>query len=162
MRPQDIVVILKILYLNDWTQTYLARSLHLSQSEISESIARSTYSKLIYDNGRMINRMAFSDFIFYGLPYAFPQQPGIIQRGVPTAHSAEPLVNEIQSNELYVWPYYKGEARGQSILPLYPKVVMAVQEDENLYRNLALIDAIRVGKVRERKRAMEILEAWLR
>lgn len=37
----------------------------------------------------------------------------------------------------------KGTQRGQSIVPLYPSVVEAVQNDEKLYEMLAMVDAIR-------------------
>jgi hypothetical protein len=94
----------------------------------------------------------------YGVPYIFPQQPGIETRGIPTAHSAEPLAQLISSNENYVWPYYKGNVKGKSILPFYPTVVQAVEQDAVLYEYLALIDAVRVGRARERNLALELLK----
>jgi hypothetical protein len=164
MRPQDVVVLLKLVQVKDptWTQTSLARDLFMSQSEISESIRRSSYARLVFDKGQMVKRQALLDFIKYGLPYAFPQQPGMVQRGFPTAHSAPPLSEEILSDEKYVWPSAKGTARGHSILPLYASVVQVVQTDTSLYELLALVDAVRVGRARERNLAMEILEDRLR
>lgn len=163
MRPQDVVVLLKINLevVDTWTQTYLAQSLCLSQSEISESIARSTYARLLFDKGRKIQRQALMDFIQYGLAYAFPQQPGVVQRGIATAHSAPPLNGEIMSDEKYVWPSAKGNERGHSIQPLYPAVVQAVQADSQLYELLALIDAVRVGRARERNLALDLLKKKL-
>jgi hypothetical protein len=160
MRPQDIVVLLKLVQTNDpsWTQTSLARELFMSQSEISESIKRSTYARLVVDKGRLVQRQALVDFIKSGLPYAFPQQPGRVQRGFPTAHCAPPLSEEILSDEKYVWPSAKGTARGHSILPLYPSVVEAIQSDRVLYEVLALVDAVRVGRARERNIAMDMLK----
>lgn len=84
----------------------------------------------------------------------FPQQPGAVVRGVPTAHSAPPLSLSIQSTEHYVWPSGKGTLRGQSIIPLYPSVVDAVQNDQKLYELLAMVDAIRVGRAREKELAI--------
>jgi hypothetical protein len=163
MRPQDIVVVLKLILEqnNSWNQTSLARDLHLSQSEISESIARSSYARLVFDKGRMVQRQAIIDFIQYGLPFVFPQQPGNVQRGFPTAHSALPLSEEIVGEEKYVWPSIKGTARGQSILPLYPSVVQVIQSDTLLYELLALIDAVRVGRARERSLAMDMIKSRL-
>ena len=88
----------------------------------------------------------------------FPQQPGAVVRGIPTAHSAPPLNKIIQSTEHYVWPSAKGTLRGQSIVPLYPSVVEAVQKDKELHELLALVDAIRVGKARERELAINELQ----
>ena len=163
MRPQDVVILLKIRLeaSRSWTQSSLAQSLYMSQSEISESLTRSTYARLLFDNGRKIQNQALVDFIQYGLPYAFPQRPGVVQRGIPTAHSAPPLNAEIVSEENYVWPSSKGSIRGHSLLPLYPSVVQAVQSDPMLYEQLALIDAVRVGRSRERTLALQILREKL-
>lgn len=163
MRPQDVVVLLKLVQVQDssWTQLSLSRELFMSQSEISSSIARSSYARLIFDKGRMVQRQALVDFIQYGLAYVFPQQPGMVQRGFPTAHSAAPLSEDIVSDEKYVWPSVKGTARGHSILPLYPSVVQLIQSDPQLYELLALVDAVRVGRARERNLAMDILKSRL-
>jgi hypothetical protein len=56
------------------------------------------------------------------------------------------------SDENYVWPSADGKVKGQAIVPLYPNQVMAAMNDERLYDKLALVDAIRVGKVREQKK----------
>ena len=153
MKPQDLVILLKIISLNstDWQQKPLAESLNMSQSEISESIARSKYSGLIDISSKKVNRLALMDFIIYGLAYVFPQKPGALVRGIPTAHSAPPLNQMIQSSELYVWPTAKGKARGQCILPLYPSVVDSVEKNQDFYQLLCLADAIRVGRAREKE-----------
>jgi hypothetical protein len=159
LRPQDLVVLLKLLIeeAGSWNQISLAKSLFLSQSEISESLKRSTYARLIQGKGKEVARQPFMDLLQYGVPYMFPQQPGAEVRGIPTAHSAEPLVHLISSSEKYVWPYAKGHVRGQSILPFYPSVIQAVELDAQLYEYLALIDAVRVGRARERNAALELL-----
>jgi hypothetical protein len=120
MRPQDILVLLKLCLLKEdhWTQTDLAQALYMSQSEISASLRRSTYARLLYDRGRKVQRPLLIGLIQHGLPYVFPQQPGAVQRGFPTAHSAAPLREQIISEETYVWPSAKGKVRGHSIQPL--------------------------------------------
>ncbi len=67
-------------------------------------------------------RKALLEFLEHGVRFAFPQRPGPMVRGVRTAHAAPPLTDQIHSNEAYVWPYAKGDVRGQSILPLYPTI----------------------------------------
>jgi hypothetical protein len=160
MKPQDVVILLKIIAGNSehWQQQPLADALKMSQSEVSQSVARSKYTGLLEGSGKKVMRLAFMDFLQYGLAYVFPQKPGPIVRGVPTAHSAPPLNNIIQSNELFVWPSAKGKARGQSIVPLYPSVVEAVEHDETLYQLLALADALRVGRARERELSIDELK----
>ena len=61
--------------------------------------------------------------------------------------------------ESFVWPTGKGKSRGQSIVPLYPSVVEAVLKDEKLYELLALVDAIRVGRAREKEIAINELKS---
>jgi len=160
MRPQDIVVLLKIISLNEnsWSQLVLADELFMSQSEISQCLSRSKYAGLLQFDGKKVNKQSLMDFLQYGIKYVFPQQPGAIARGVPTAHSAPPLDAIIQSEEKYVWPSGKGSARGQSIIPLYPTVVDAVKLDSLLHELLALVDALRVGRARERELAIQELK----
>ena len=160
MSPLDAVVLLKIISLGDqpWTQMTLADTLFMSQSEISKSFARSKYAGLLDSSGKNVRRMALMEFLQYGISYVYPQQPGAMVRGVPTAHSAAPLSEVIQSTEPYVWPSGKGTLRGQSIIPLYPTVVDAVKIDSKLHELLALVDALRVGKAREKELAIAELK----
>ena len=163
MSPCDIVILLKIVsYGNQqWYQKPLAEALGISQSEVSKSINRSKYAGLLTPNGKTVMKMALKEFLQYGLRYVFPQKPGPVVRGVPTSHSASPLKEEIQSTEAYVWPYGKGTVRGHSIVPLYPSVPEAALKDEKLHELLALVDALRVGRARERNLAIAALKKRL-
>lgn len=160
MSPQDIVVLLKITtYGNSaWFQDQLAKTLHISQSEISKSLMRSKFAGLIDTSGKIVFKMALLEFLQYGIKYVFPERPGALVRGIPTAHSAMPLSQIIVSEEHYVWPSGKGKLRGQAVRPLYPSVVDAVQNDEKLHELLALVDALRVGRAREKEIAVKELK----
>lgn len=161
MRPHDVVVLLKILSLdNGWLNKDLSIGLNISQSEISESLNRSALAGLISPDKKKVFKSVLLKFIEYGLGYVFPAEPGAIGRGIPTAHSAPVLKNEIVSQENYVWPYASGDVRGQVITPLYPNQVKAVLQDDKLYDMLALIDSIRVGKVREKDKALNLLKKY--
>jgi len=50
---------------------------------------------------------------------------------------------------MYVWPDLHNKERGLAIEPLYSNQVKACKKDDKLYKLLALIDVIRVGRVRE-------------
>jgi DNA-binding transcriptional MocR family regulator len=160
LKSQDIVILLKIIAMGkkDWFHHTLAQELGMSQSEVTQSLNRSKYAGLIDNERKKVNRIAFSEFILHGLSYAFPQQPGALVRGVLTAHAAEPLNQLIHSSEKYVWPYAKGTDRGQAIEPMYNTAVEASLKDHDLYELLTLVDAIRVGKVREKELAKKELE----
>jgi hypothetical protein len=160
LKPQDVLILLKIISLGDkeWLQDTLSEALGMSQSEISQSLNRSKYAGLLDESRKKVNRIAFTEFILHGLLYVFPQQPGAIVRGILTAHSAAPLNQIIVATEKYVWPYARGTERGQSIVPLYPTVPESALKDSVLYELLALVDAIRVGRVREKELAKKELE----
>ncbi|OAD90274.1 hypothetical protein A7A78_06925 [Aequorivita soesokkakensis] len=153
LKPQDVVILLKIIALGSelWYHHTLAEDLGISQSEVSQSLNRSKYAGLIDNAKKKVNKLAFIDFLLHGVAYVFPQQPGALVRGVLTAHSAAPLNQIIISNDKYVWPYAKGNERGQAIEPLYNTVVEASIRDKELYELLTMVDAIRVGRTREKE-----------
>lgn len=162
MRPQDVPILLKILSCAargvHWQMKDLAGGLGISPSEVSESLNRSHLAGLIDLKKAKVNRYALLEFLQKGISYVFPQQPGPIVRGVKTAHSAPPLNKKISSEDSYVWPYSEGDAKGQAIEPLYPTLVKAALDDPYLYQALALIDALRVGRAREKELAARELE----
>ncbi len=163
MRPHDIVVLLKIAAKKDtpWLMKDLSIELGISASEISESLNRSSIGGLIAKDKKRLMKTALLDFLEHGLRYVYPQRPGAIVRGVPTAHAAEPLVGEIISDRPYVWPYGEGTVRGESIEPLHPKVPEACLKDAVFYEYLALCDALRIGRARERNMAIKELKKRL-
>lgn len=163
MRPHDVVVLMKIASKNHhpWMMKDLAQELGISASEVSESLNRSAFAGLISGDKKSIMKMALLEFLEFGFKHVYPQQPGALVRGIPTAYSALPLSNQIQSQEAVVWPYAEGTARGQAIEPLHPNVPKACLQDSALYELLALIDALRIGRVREKKLAMDELKLRL-
>lgn len=164
MRPQDIVVLLKIIELkyDNWRYADLAFSLHISASEITETLNRCKIAGLIDVKKRKVHINSFKEFLIYGLKYVFPAKPGAIVRGIPTAHSASPISEYISTGvDVYVWPFAKGNKRGQAIEPLYKTIPAIVQEDKLFYELLVIIDTIRVGRAREIKIAIEELEKRL-
>ena len=160
MRPLDVVVLMKIIALSheNWQYRDLSASLHISISEISESLNRSVIAGLLDSSKRKVKRLALMEFIQYGLHYVFPQLPGPVVRGMETAHSHPFYRQHFSSNLPYVWPSPNGNARGQAIEPLHKGVVEAATQDQVLYKLLASIDIVRVGKVREIKLALEELK----
>lgn len=163
MRPQDIAVLLKIIASGDtnWQNKDLSWALNLSASEISESLNRSQIAGLIDGKKKKVSRQSMMEFLEHGLRYVFPAASGSLMRGIPTAHAHPFMSHLFPSEEPYVWPDPEGEVRGVAIDPLYPGVTKAIRIDQNLYKLLALIDVIRIGKVRERKVAIEELKKMI-
>jgi hypothetical protein len=156
MRPHDIVVLLKIASKgnNPWMMKDLSLELGISASEVSESLNRSAIAGLISKDKRRLMKLSLLDFLEHGLRYVYPQQLGAKVRGLPTAHAAPPLNSLIESSDPYVWSYAEGTVRGESIEPLHSKVPEACVKDPIFYEYMALCDALRVGKVREKQIAI--------
>lgn len=156
LKPQDIVVLLKVYGLDEqWTYSELAKSLKMSSSEVHAALKRCSTSGLYNNKRRRVLKPALEEFLVHGLKYVFPTQAGALVRGMPTAHSAEPLKNLLVASErdIYVWAYSSGNIKGQEIIPLYRSVPEAVSKDSQLYEMLALVDGLRVGKAREQELA---------
>lgn len=164
MRPQDIVILLKKLTPKGRSMNgkEMAESLGISAAEISMAMERNRRAQLVDSSKNNVNVLALKEFIIYGIKYCFPAEQGKIVRGTPTASSADPIVQFLASNgNNFVWRDPLGAVRGQSITPLYPAVVEAVKKDSDLYALLAIVDAIRIGTIRERQIAIDCLERYL-
>lgn len=166
LKPQDIVVLMKLHLWREkgWKHTQLAEALGLSQSEISFSLERCRLSELIDTSKKRVMRKSLLEFLLHGVRYVFPTQPGAVVNGVPTAHSASPLKRRILSapDDQYVWPWRDGDIRGQSIQPLYENAPIAALKDSALHELLALVDALRAGRARERTIAQDEIGKRLR
>jgi hypothetical protein len=168
LKPQDVLVLLKLVVLGDsgWTYQRLASELSLSPSEAHAGVRRAVAARLMTDaksaTGRPI-REALKEFLLHGLKYSFPPERGELTRGVPTGYAAPPLNKEIaQGNDPPpVWPHAQGTVRGYGLKPLYKSVPLAAERDPALYEWLALVDAIRDGRARERALATREIEARL-
>ncbi len=160
MRALDVVVLLKIIsYKNfDWKTRDLANDLSISLSEISESLNRSMIGGLLDGTKKRVFKRNLFDFLQYGIRHVFPQMPGSLAIGMPTAHSAPVLQGKIISEDKYVWADFEGTIKGETIEPLFGSVPFACKKDIVLYNMLALVDVLRVGKTREINIALQELQ----
>jgi hypothetical protein len=106
---------------------------------------------------------AVEEFLIHGVKYSFPVQRGEATRGMPTAYAASPLNDQIAANSDLppVWPDAEGDVRGVTLEPLHKAAPKAARKDPTLYELLALIDALRDGRARERQLAEKELIARL-
>lgn len=164
LKPQDIVILLKLVTLGDrsWSYNVLAVELAMSPSEVHSGVKRAAAARLLDPQRNVPILRALQEFLVHGVKYAFPPDRGPLTRGLPTAYAAPPLSALIvQSDEPPpVWPDPEGMVRGSAFSPLYPSVPKAAAQDPALYELLALVDAIRDGRARER--ALAIKELTLR
>lgn len=160
MRPQDVAILLKLLLWQDkeWLKKDLAADLFLSPAEVGHSLNRSQLAGLIDPEQKRLMKKSLTEFLLHGFAYVFPVKPGSITLGIPTAYSAPVLSNYVISTENVVWPYAKGSMKGQSVQPLYKGAVEAGLKDPMFYDLLCLCDTLRIGRLREKQKAKELLE----
>lgn len=101
--------------------------------------------------------------MLHGVRYIWPAAAGPVKRGVPTAFGAEPLASHltIAPGEAPVWAHPDGTAKGPTLSPLYRTAPQAALTDPSLHRLLALLDALRTGRARERSLAARLMDSEL-
>lgn len=164
IKPQDIVVALK-LSLGSQRPSYaeLALNLRMSPSEVHSAVRRLVEARLLDPAAHTVRREALREFLVHGVPYAFPARSGEVTRGIPTAWAAPALANKFGTTDQLppVWPDPEGPVQGVLVRPLYPSVPRAVRQDPALHDLLAVVDALRLGRARERALAAQELEQRL-
>lgn len=170
LKPQDILVVLKLVAMGPqprpWSYASLAVELGMSPSQLHSAIRRALAAQLAVREGERTapHIRNLEEFLVHGLKYAFIPEKGELTRGIPTAHAAPPL------NKLFastgepppVWPDPEGKARGMAFSPLYKLAPRAALADPRLYELLAIVDAIRGGRAREREAGIRELRQRLK
>lgn len=154
LKPQDVVVVLKLLgYEGRPSFAQLSEDLFMSPSEVHAAVRRAQAAHLLH-GPELSNRpivSALEEFLIHGVKYAFPAERGGPSRGIPTCYAAEPLNRLIAPDDgpIPVWPWPTGESRGIAFIPLYKRVPKAALRDPLLYQQLALVGSIRDRRARE-------------
>jgi hypothetical protein len=175
IKPQDLLVVLKIVARagEAWNYNNLAVELSMSPAEVHQGVRRATAAGLLFKDPRakdsrsgrayLPNKAAIAEFLLHGIRYVFVPELGGETRGMPTAHAAPPLNGKIvQADTLPpVWPSTDGKVRGLAFSPLYRSAPQAAGRDPALYELLALVDALRAGRARERELAGKEIERRL-
>lgn len=130
----------------------LAIQLGISASEVHASVRRLVESRLLDPETKNIRREALRNYLVHGVPHAFPASPKEITRGMPTAWAAPVMAQKtVEADQMPpVWPDPEGSVQGVAVEPLYSSVPRAARRDPELYALLALVDALRIGRARER------------
>jgi len=172
LKGQDIAVLLKLSLPGREAMPIhqLATELAMSPSEIHNGIQRAADGRLIFVEGkrgkggmkRSVSGHALLELLVHGVRYVYPPELGTEVRGLPTSYAAPVFKGHIVFGGLPpVWPDPFGKVRGLSFSPLYPNAVKAAAADSDLYDLLALVDALRGGRARERNFAADQLKKRL-
>lgn len=164
LKPQDVLILLKLCTWDPptWTFAQLSSALGMSVSEIHQGLQRAHAARLVrlQQEKRIPVRAALLEFVVHGVKYAFPPRRGGLTRGIPTAHAAPPLVALLAQGDdpPPVWPHSQGTVKGVQLAPLYKSAPNAALLDTRLYEMLALVDALRDGRAREKELAIDLLQ----
>jgi len=163
LKRVDILVLLKLAVKGDASVRVLESELGISKSTVALSIGRLREANLLKDDeagGLRINKLVARDFLEHGARWIAPAKIGDFELGLATAHSFESLARKLSGDpDPLVLPLPHGPVRGRAVSPLHPKAPAAAQKDPGLLRLLAIVDALRIGRARDRKVAVEELRA---
>lgn len=166
LKSQDYLILLKLLANPGrvWSQRDLSKTLKISLAEINGGIKRLIDARLLRVDAKLslVPILAASEeLLIYSVKYQFPGKLGEFTRGIPTAIAAPCFKNLIAlgNDPIPIWPFALSENQGVALEPIHSSIPKALHEypDENLYELLALIDAIRIGRSRERNIAIKLL-----
>ena len=177
LKPQDIVILLKILSTvtlsnaysaEELSQNELAGLLCMSPSEVNAGFKRLVLSGLlgpVQRSNKLVYvpiKAAVEECLVSGVKYFLPVQLGAYTRGIATSYAAPIFEKHIVLGDdpIPVWPSGDGNQRGVALEPLYRSVPqsLAKHPDQLFYEMLVLVDAIRTGRVRERNIAIKLLK----
>lgn len=161
LKPQDVAVALRLAQVPEASYLNLGADLAMSPSTVHKSVERLQLAGLLLPESRRVNRHYLMEFLEHGVKFMFPAKPGVMASGVPTAHSGPVLAEEFIADDKFVWPDGKGDSVGQTVTPLYKKAAQLPRSCPSVYDLLTLVDAIRVGQVRERTTAMQKIKERL-
>lgn len=164
LKPQDIVVLLKLVVAKrGWTFWQLASELGMSPSSVHRSLERAAHAGLYNAAREEVDRAALIEFLVHGGRYVFPPVMQGEARGFPTAWGASPLADHFSRGAAAppVWAHPHGKSRGIALAPIHAKAPEVARRDPQVGELLALFDAIRIGKARERELAAKLLRKRL-
>lgn len=164
LKAQDTLLVLKYWSLKRSGQDSSVRSISeaigISASEVSKGTKRLMASHLVVERSGSVfaETGALLEWLCYGVRYAYPQESVGYGRGMATSWNCPMLESEMTPPiPPIVWPASGGESEGALIKPIHDSVPLAARRDDNLYRAMSLLEAIRGGKPRELAIARELL-----
>jgi len=157
LKPQDIMIALKIIAMGqrEWKYSEAALELHMSPSEVHAGVKRLKKCCLVTE---MVMKMGGSEqklhlpdmenikeFLRHGVRFAFPAVFTEPVSGLPTSYGVVHLFDGYDGERRYipVWEYEVGDYKGVGLKPLYKSVPYACVDDFRLYEFMALTDAMR-------------------
>ncbi len=143
------------------SQAELSTRLKIPPASLTRSLNRLDGALLIRRKNNTAIKAHAGEYLVHGLRYVFPAKLGTRVRGVPTAFSTPPLSDEITAQENVVWPAEFGDTSGLELPPIHNKIPALCVAFPELHPAFAILDALRIGRARERELARRHLEKWI-
>jgi hypothetical protein len=168
LRPGDIAVLLRLAKADPYAPiSELAAGVALTAAQVYQALKRAEAGFLVQlgsQRGRapqkkVLNRRPLLSLLQHAVRHVYPARLGGETVGVASFSAFAPTVFEPGLQP--VWPYGNGGDRGLEIEPLYRQAPRAALADPEFHRALAAVDALRVGRARERQWGLRELEKWL-
>ena len=163
LKPVDLTVLTFLVAADlgaDWTQQAIASGLGISQSSVHRALVQLRRSGLMVADEPQV--VPLRDLLVHAVRHVYPAQLGEPTRGLPTAWSADVLgVDSPRGGQALVWPLEGATGFGTRVLPLHGCVPEAARRSQPFYELMALIDVMRLGRVRDRAIAVRRLDALL-
>jgi hypothetical protein len=146
LKGQDVVVLLKLLGSTESAPVRdLASQLGFDVAGTHRSMRRLSDAGLYLAGRRRVHEPLAEEFLIHAVKFSFPARLGSEVPGIPTSWAVDPLKGKLSdyTGLPVVWPYAKGTVRGLALEPLHPMVPEAALADPELWKRLALVDALR-------------------
>lgn len=167
LKPLDVVVSVMATVLPEprWTIAQMAQHLGMDNAQVFRAARNATTARLLIADPNASsasytpNRAALLELLTHGIQYVMVPARGRMTRGMPTSYAAPIMSSRIPAGDdpVPVWPTAHGRVRGESYEPLHRCVPDAAARNDRFYAAMALIDAIRDGRARERALASNLL-----
>jgi hypothetical protein len=167
LQPVDLLIALKVTACAParCSVRTLERELGVSKSAAANSLRRLRELGLArsVEGGPQVNKLALRECLEHAVKWIAPARVGDFELGLPTSHSEAAIGARLAGaqEEVLVMPLAHGPVRGRAVTPLHPLAPAAAARDPKLHRLLALVDAFRIGRARDRRIAAEELGACL-
>ncbi|GEM46657.1 hypothetical protein [Deinococcus cellulosilyticus] len=166
LKDQDVLLLVVLTSTSAPPQGYqgLADFTGISLSETHSSIKRLDRSGLVHKGevGFKAHSQRALEFFLHAIKYLYPPEYGPETRGVATLHHVLPFSEHFpEETPRTVWPDAEGTQRGTALIPIHKYAPSIARNHPQVHQTLALLDALRAGRNRERTLAEKHLSKRL-
>jgi hypothetical protein len=150
LRPGDVAVALQLALTPGVQYELLSLKVRMCVSQTHNALKRLEIAGLADAEPRAVDGTRLLDFIYYGVPHAFPPVLGGHVAGVAVALPPGKGQQPLRSIDSIVWPWKGGSAQGTALMPLYRGAPRVARTNRRLHVLLVAVDIVRLGPASHR------------